>query len=711
MATVKVRTRGNTLQDIELENFATEETLLAVLNELKGASKSKGGSPSVVNDAKKNSEAIKQNTEHTLELSSSLAEGAVRMFGVTASLKVLEVAMSFTTHSVYGLMHTSGLLMATFAEGKNNLDDYVQAVVAGTKNIPVINEFTTLLGVASTAVMNVSKTLSTLDESGLSFDNSLIQLVANARQMGMSVEQYASLLKHNIGTLAAYGTVQDGQRKLTAVSTFTLENFNDRLSRAGITMDQYNEELPMIMSLFSGSMKTGGSSTRELSEASVSLMSEFQAMAELTGKSRKEQEEQVQRAAMDAAWQQKLNSSSAATQQKMNIALTDFTAQYGEQGAALTKAAATGMPLPKQLASLVATTPGLMESFQRLQRMANDSSVSQSQFTIAADETSKQILRSGVSMGAQLQTQLAAQSAGFTDQFGAQAEFVANVYKNNNGLIRNNKLDEAAYEKKQASARAQKKLDDDTQKSLLDFNNLVRKVNVHFTLDILAPLLQKMVPFMKAIAGAFEFMFTHPIATALAGLTGVGLSIYGLYTGIKLSRKLIEYEFERLIMAISRCATQLQAQAELGALGGASGEAGAIAGATKGVGEAAGVAGGVEVAEGVAGAGVAAESGGMLAGAAGALASNPIGWAIAAITAVGLGVEAWNTFSEHQAKERKQEAEKQKVQAEKRAETDKNLVNYFMEMNNHLGAIKSHVGDSADTLGKVNKSIKLAASQ
>jgi hypothetical protein len=547
MASVKVSIRNNSLDDIEMDNFATEETLQAILDHLKENLKKElstpkpsnhstspilNNTPSVDKDAVDDyNNAIKETGNGTEKLSGLLPLLAKGLTHQTEELELaslaltgFEAATDFAEKTLLSFSHTTGLLITTFADGKTQFNDYMQAITEGTKNIPIIGSFTALLGLASGEIQKWSDNLLDLNEVGLSFNGSLIDLVASARRMGLTTDQYTEILKKNIAELSTFGTVQAGQRKMTDVASYTLQNFSDQLSNAGISVDQYNQELPSILSLFGGSLKSSSASSKDLSLASLSLLDEFQKMAELTGKSRQAQEDQLKEETNDAAWQRHLNAMSASEQVNQNKVLAQMSAMYGKAGAEAYKLAVTGMPpLTKEQQILTATIPGLRGTMEHLNAECKNGTFSQA----SLNKSTARLAANTVAATNTFGTAIDAQSAGMNTGLGALSEFSANVYMHNQANIKNNKLNEKELENRLNNLNAQKAAGEDEQKRILDFNNKMKAMQDQFTLKVLIPLMEKAAPMLGKLIDFLSWLFTSKTGLITAGISAFVITIGG----------------------------------------------------------------------------------------------------------------------------------------------------------------------------------------
>ena len=119
--------------------------------------------------------------------------------------------------------------------------------------------------------------------------------------------------------------------------------------------------------LVGAAAKAHGMSDQELTLSTINLISQFDAMAELTGKSREQQESDLQKLTDDAAWQQKLTHMSGEEAARYTQALSEISSVSGNTYAQLYKLSVLGLPpLTKELQTILATTPGLRDEFSRM---------------------------------------------------------------------------------------------------------------------------------------------------------------------------------------------------------------------------------------------------------------------------------------------------------------------------------------------------------
>lgn len=410
MASVKIRTHGNsTLGDLELENFSTEETLLAILDQLKSISSTFPTTGTIAPDTKKHQNKVEDlfhkmvdktnvskglknsahsavssvfgnaHTDKSLSNISSIVNHLAPDFisiGILVSsiegvTKGLHESLNFLSKSVSSLFFIVGGFAHTILNGKDALSDYTNVIKAGTASLPIIKNFTALMAAGVQKLDNWNTTILELTKVGANFNGEISTMVLSAADAGISLNQFASIVQANAANFSTFGSVMEGVSVYSKVAQTTMQEYGSTLASMGISLAQYNEELPAILGLFGSSMLARGASEKQLAKAALDLTSNFDAMSQVTGKTRQQQAQELASMTQDAAWQQKLATMSASEQENQLKILNQLNGALGNNFAQLYKLSILGMPpLTRELQILTATVPNLQTHFRELGEIA-----------------------------------------------------------------------------------------------------------------------------------------------------------------------------------------------------------------------------------------------------------------------------------------------------------------------------------------------------
>jgi hypothetical protein len=431
-----------------------------------------------------------------------LAVAAFKLLSI--GLSVFQGALNIVSRSITSLFSISGNLVGTFLSGKTAMSDYIAAVQRGTASIPVVGTFVELLASGVAILDGWNQSLVELTKIGGNFSGNISDLVVGAADAGLSVEQFASVIRENAEQLSTFGTVMNGVNTYTKVSKISMQEYSSQLAALGISFAQYSDELPKILSLFGASMKAHGASDKELAESAMNLTAQFDAMGQITGKTREQQASDLAQLTQDAAWQQAMTKMSKKEQEGYLSALNEISSTSGKAYAELYKLSVLGMPpLTKELQILLATTPGLSSEFQRMTE-AVKSGVKGAELGAKMDDIAADMVANGLRAGQTFETLIAASTAGL-----GSADAIASAQKD---LLAHSKeffdadgnFQEDRYRAQLARDRKRAAAEDGVSKNLLVFSNMFTELRENFYVKVIGPLVDKLAKPVGEIVDAMS---------------------------------------------------------------------------------------------------------------------------------------------------------------------------------------------------------------
>jgi hypothetical protein len=564
--TVRIKIQNSTVGDITAENFSTETTLLAILDLIKTFST---GTRVSADNLDKKTEKHQTKLEKWMQnlfggavggvaggevvaggKAASVAAGivgptlkALLPFGdmlidlveltpelilvyaafkaITAVLAVFQAGLNLISRTITSLFSVAGNFTGALFSGKTAMTDYVNALARGTESIPILGFFTKLLAEGITILDSWNKSLIDLSKSGAYFNGSIMNLVESAADAGLSVSEYSRVIKENVSGLATFGSVMAGVDVHKHITKMVMESdaLSGQLSDLGISFAQFSEESLKIFPLFGASAKAHGASERDLTKSTIELITQFQAMADLTGKSRDSQEADLAKLTEDAAWQQKMTHMSGEESKNYAMALGEVNSAAGGVYAQLYKLSVLGIPpLTKELQTIIATTPGLSSEFERMTAAvkAGGPALGSKLDAITAD-----MVKTGLAAGQSFETLISATSAGLpvgADIAAAQKELL----KNTQAFFTNGQFDENMLKKAMAASREHAQSTEKTSKSMLDFSNIMTKLVDALTEKVIGPLIEAVSPVIDQITRSLRGSATplNEIVTMLMGIVG-----------------------------------------------------------------------------------------------------------------------------------------------------------------------------------------------
>jgi hypothetical protein len=178
------------------------------------------------------------------------------------------------------------------------------------KKIPGVGGALSKFGSSLTAVKEIldaqSVTWQQMSGLGASFNNSILQMSASASSARLLLSELSTIVQKNSDVfIGLSGNVTDGALAFSRVSKAMFEfsdntgSVTDRLRAFGWSNTELNDLLVLQLANYKGSAKTEKQITEESIKSTAKLASEMDLLAKLTGVSRKEQMEKMQKERTD----------------------------------------------------------------------------------------------------------------------------------------------------------------------------------------------------------------------------------------------------------------------------------------------------------------------------------------------------------------------------------------------------------------------------
>lgn len=549
VATVNVKASGNTLDGAEFINAATEETLIELLRAVLAMSKKSGGQSKEAKLASENlkrlSEESKTSTEQQKKLNEqhkkteaqNKKDEAARKKDEAARKKKqeedeeelrlqqklnteLEKASDNFEHvlnavggmvTVFGSVVASGITMGKFFfNSEVKLSAFTSTLADAADQLPVFGGLLGgLIGIFSNFAVYVEESrdvMNQLGESGAAFNDDLMAMRSAAAATGMGLQAFAGVVSKHSEDLAVFGSVSEGAKRLGAVNKLVRQD----LMNMGMSIEQINDGLPDMFKLMGQGAATGLISDKELGESAKGLMTEMDAMARLTGKSRQSQVDALKKQQSNAAFQQMLASMDVTKRAQVNETMARMNAQFGELGGEAVKLQLMGMaPATKEMQLFYSTTPGAVTAIGQLTDQVKNTNMSQQQFAKTLDDTSVTAVKSALQSGKGLTDVLKAAAAGVGGTAGEVANNFEKLYAAQSKFTdKNGNLDEDAYRNELTRVREQQAKTDELNKSLGLFENTVRKAKEGIMDGFITPLMKQLGPTFTGITESLGATFT-----------------------------------------------------------------------------------------------------------------------------------------------------------------------------------------------------------
>jgi len=304
----------------------------------------------------------------------------------TASVKAAEAA----TKAQKELAEKGDNLKKTFSALAEGMMDLTGKLLQGTdKSSDLFSAFERLPGVAGLVASGFAKVARFQEENlgayqkitdaGVSFGGSLTDMRTAAASTYMTLDQFTGLMKRNSETFAKLGgTVDQGARAFTGLSNSLLKSeAGDSLRALGLTTEQVNEGLAGYLAVSGGRNRQEMQNTAAITKGAGEYLTQLDALAAITGKSREEQEKLLKEASANAAYEAYLQTLDEEGKKKATLAMQNALATGGKAGADVLKSQLLGLPPMTEAAQkLTALGPNVANGIKQMGDAVNDTSKS-----------------------------------------------------------------------------------------------------------------------------------------------------------------------------------------------------------------------------------------------------------------------------------------------------------------------------------------------
>lgn len=291
MAKVSVDIPGIGL--VEADNAASESTLRELVNIMKGAGggaggggASGGGVGGAAKEATKNVDKFSKQTDHVSDKARALGTnlGKVALGAGYVSGRFLKLGEQVTE------------TIANFAD----VGDSVESAAGMFKQIPLVGS---VFGATAKAATAVADSFNKGTAAGATFGGSIAEMSRAAGQAGMTLDNFAGLIASNGEGMLAFGNNVDTGAKRFATLSKDLRTTSSDLYALGFSTVEINEGLASYGKQLRMQGLQRGKSDKELIEGAQDYLKEMDALAKITGETRKEQEAERERLMADAQFQ------------------------------------------------------------------------------------------------------------------------------------------------------------------------------------------------------------------------------------------------------------------------------------------------------------------------------------------------------------------------------------------------------------------------
>jgi archaellum component FlaC len=185
-----------------------------------------------------------------------------------------------------------------------------------------------------------------ISTAGANFAGSLSDLRVAASKSYVTLEQFVNIIKVNGDALSRLGdNANEGAKAFAGLSNSLISSdLGSKLLGLGYTTDQLNTGLLNYIATTGGRTQKELSNTTKITESTGAYLEELDALAQITGKTRKEQEDAAKENSRNAAVQNKLQQMTEDQRLKYKIAEAEAFAKGGKGAVDLLQSRMLGLP-------------------------------------------------------------------------------------------------------------------------------------------------------------------------------------------------------------------------------------------------------------------------------------------------------------------------------------------------------------------------------
>jgi hypothetical protein len=339
---------------VTLENAATEATLKLLLQATLATTKEQRRAISeIAEKANIDPKTIKKVNEGLTTVGVESSKFGAALGGLTSAFKI-------TTSITDGL--TSGLGSASDVLGRiGGLNGVVGDIASGLQRLAKFQE-------------ESMRSYQQLTESGVNFGGSLTNLRMAASNSYLTLDQFTNLMKTNSDAFSKLGGgVNSGAEAFAKMSKSLISSeAGTRLLALGMTAEEVNQNMANYITISGYRNKRDAETQAKMTQASAEYMEQLTGLAEITGKSRKEQQDELAQASKNAAWQSQLAMMDEKQRAKAMAGMANALALGGKGAVDLFQSKIMGIAPDKAGAMLMATASNLAGVIDQSADMVND---------------------------------------------------------------------------------------------------------------------------------------------------------------------------------------------------------------------------------------------------------------------------------------------------------------------------------------------------
>ena len=378
---------------IEAKNAASEATLLEILDVMKGTQKAiqqqgkdtkKGGAGSGgAGKADAGNMAAFNKEQQGATKSFSILGAAARGVGLAFNTvgKTAGIAVGGFNRMAGGAAMAAGATVTfgqkALAAGESMTDLIERMAMVGDSTTAAANALRVIPGVGGILANVLGAVAGQIEKSvaayqtsasvGATFNGSVQDMSRAASGAGMTLDQFANLIKSNAENLIYLGGTTESGAKAFAGLAKELQGSGAgaELQRLGFTTEQINGGMARYIGILGKTGAIQGMTTSQIAAASGSYLKELDGLAKITGQTREEKQKEQDALMRDAQVRAAMAGMDAESQKQMMNYITSFPK---EQQAAIKDMIATGNVTSEEAIKLQSMLPGVAEQTMQFGR-------------------------------------------------------------------------------------------------------------------------------------------------------------------------------------------------------------------------------------------------------------------------------------------------------------------------------------------------------
>lgn len=353
---------------VKADNAASEATLAEILKILQGLEKKVGGKGSGGGGgtSNKNQKAAEQSARNLAGAANDAAKSTQRATnGSEKFAKSAVIAAHAAGRVVSGfgdIAKSATNLISSLAE----MGDSLTSAAGVIGQLPVVGGVLgTVFGAVAKAAEGQLKAYQDMSSIGATFGGSMQDMNRAASSAGLTVEQFANVVKSNGEAMMLLGgTTEAGAKRFAELSKQVRAN-NEELLRMGYSTEQINSGMAGYLSIIGKTGALQNMSTSQIAASSTGYLKDLDALAKITGQTREEKQKEQEALMKDAQVRAAMASMDAESQKQMMAYITSFPK---EQQAAIKDMIATGNITSEEAIKLNALMPGAAQQAMQFGR-------------------------------------------------------------------------------------------------------------------------------------------------------------------------------------------------------------------------------------------------------------------------------------------------------------------------------------------------------